>query len=130
MANSIWLIALGAAVAAAWLRGLNLNGLIPYGVAAVLPVVITILLWPFVHKEWAKILVMFAWLAFLCAPAAAALFQKEIVIEAMVSAALLAAILYYANQMGVLPDSIASQEQAAWSKNAHTRYGFTYKCAG
>jgi len=135
MANSIWLIALGAAVAAAWLRGLNLNGLIPYGVAAVLPVVITILLWPFVHKEWAKILVMFAWLAlaiaacigiafvpmailFLCAPAAAALFQKEIVIEAMVSAALLAAILYYANQMGVLPDSIASQEQAAWSKNA------------
>ncbi len=135
MAMFIWLMALAAAAVAAYLRGLDMMALLPYGLCAVMPVIITTLLWPVIHHEWTKIVVVFSWLAmaiiaclgvsfvpmailFLCAPTIAAHFQNEIVIEALIAAALLAGILYYAGHVGVLPEAIANAEQMEWVKKA------------
>ena len=131
------MMALAASFLAAYLRGVDVMGLLPYGAVAVSPVLVTLLFWPVIHREWAKILVVFSWLAmaiiacvgvsfapmailFLCAPTIAALFQKEIVIEASIAAALLAGLLFYAGHVEVLPDSIAGVQQMDWAKKAGT----------
>ena len=118
----IWLSALAAAVLAAFLRGLSLETLWPLALVGALPAFLSLALTPILRKEWAQILVLFAWLAlaivacfafgfipmailFLCAPAAAALFEKEKVVEALIMAAIIAAVIYFAGLMGRLPET-------------------------
>lgn len=134
-AGFVWVIALMAALGGAFFAGSQVGGLIPYTVAAVMPVMLMAGLWPFLDREWAQMLVIFGWLAlaiaacvavafvpmavlFLCAPAAAALFEKEKVVEAMFLSALFAIAIYYAGKWGYVPAAIAAPEQSEWAKNA------------
>jgi len=135
MPSVIWLTAIGAALFAAYLKGVGITGLWPVAAIAVAPAVIGLILSPVLRREWAQLLVIFAWLAlaiiacisisfipmavlFLCAPAAAALFEKEKVVEAMVMAAIFAGLLYYAGQLGHLPETKTTEAQSLWGKQA------------
>lgn len=130
----VWVMTLLAALGLAWLRQNSIEGLIPYAVIAALPAIMTLGLWPVLHQEWARLTIIFGWLGlaiaacvgvaffpmailFLCAPAAALLFHKEMVIEAMTLSAILAAILYYFGQYDLLPDAVSSPGQGEWAKN-------------
>lgn len=136
VASIIWLVCVVAALCGAVLRSQSLGELWPYALAGAAPAVLGIALWPVIRKEWAQILIILAWLAlaimaclsiafipmaflFMCAPAAAALFEKEKVIEAMFLAAVFAALLYYAGQKDfMLTDNIATPLQSEWGKTA------------
>ena len=130
----IWLSALGAAALAGFLRGLSLEMLLPLALVGSLPALLSLLLTPILRKEWAQILVLFAWLAlaivgciafgfipmailFLCAPAAAALFEKEKVVEALIMAAIIAAVIYFAGRMGHLPETSLTKTQILWGQH-------------
>jgi len=129
----IWLGVLAAALVAGWLRNLGWDNIWPIAAVASAPAILALVLTPVLHKEWAQILVILGWLAlaviavlgvsfvpmailFMCAPAAAALFEREKVVEAMVMAAILAAILFYAGQQGVIPDSLTSGRSKDWGQ--------------
>jgi len=129
----IWLGALAAALFAGWLRNLGWDNIWPIAAVAAMPAVLALILTPVLHKEWAQILVILGWLSlaviavlgvsfvpmailFMCAPAAAALFEREKVIEAMVMAAILAAVLFYAGQEGVIPESLTSGRSKDWGQ--------------
>jgi len=129
----IWLGALAAALFAGWLRNLGWENIWPIAAIAAMPAVLALILTPVLHKEWAQILVILGWLSlaviavlgvsfvpmailFMCAPAAAALFEREKVVEAMVMAAILAAILFYAGQEGVIPESLTSGRSKDWGQ--------------
>lgn len=90
---------------------------------------------PVLRKEWAQIIVIFAWIAlaiaacvslgfwpaailFLCAPAAAALFEREKIIEALVLSAIFAAVVYYAERTSALPSLTLVEDISLWSKLA------------
>ena len=104
MPSAVWLAALLAAFAAAYWRGIEADAILPLAIIAALPAIISLGLSPVLRREWAQLLVIFAWLSlaiiacvsiafipmailFLCAPAAAAVFEKEKVVEAMLSVA-------------------------------------------
>ena len=131
----LWCLALLAAFVAAYFRGVDAILLLPYAGVAMAPAVIGLLLWPFSRREWVQMLVIFSWIAlaiiacfaiafvpmavlFLCAPAAAALFEREKVIEAMVFAAIFAAGVFYFGQAGYGPEPIANSDQASWGELA------------
>ena len=135
MPSLIWLAAIGAAFLGAMVKGVNVETLWPLAVVAAIPAIISLLLSPVMRREWAQLLVIFAWLAlaivacvsiafipmavlFLCAPAAAALFEKEKVVEAMVMAAIFAALLYYAGVQGFIPEVLTTEKQSLWGKQA------------
>ena len=135
MPSLIWLAALAAAFLGAYLKGLDVNAIWPLALTACVPALISLIFSPVLRQEWAQLVVIFAWLAlaivacisiafipmailFLCAPAAAALFEKEKVIEAMVMAAIFAALLWYAGQQGYIPKSLTSETQTLWGKQA------------
>ncbi len=117
LVSVIWIVALlSAGAVAIYQQGFDWQ-FSPFIGAAIAPAVLGVLLHPLMHREWAQILVIFAWIAlaiaatlaiafvpmaflFLCAPAAAALFEREKVIEAMVLSALAAGFVYYANRFG------------------------------
>lgn len=129
----IWLGVIAAAVAAGWFRSLALENIWPLAAVASAPAFLGLLLTPVIHREWAQILVILGWLAlavvavlavsfvpmailFMCAPAAAALFEREKVVEAMVLAAILAAVLFYAGQQGVIPESLTNDVSKDWGQ--------------
>ncbi len=102
--------------------------------AAFIPVVMTLLLIPVLEKEWAQNFLVFIWIGlalaacmalsfipffalFMIAPAIAALFQKEKVIEAMFFSAFIAVIVFYLNVKGLIPDTIATEGQMRWAQN-------------
>jgi len=131
----IWLSALAAAALGAILRGVDLTLIWPLALVGGAPAIISLVLTPGLRKEWVQLLVMFAWLAlaivaclaigfipmallFLCAPAAAALFEKEKVVEALVMAALIAGVIYFAGQMGRMPATSLTEAQILWGKQA------------
>lgn len=133
--NLIWACAIAAALGAALLKGAAPDTLLPYAGAALFPAITGLLLWPFARAEWAQMLVIFSWIGlaiiacfaisfvpmavlFLCAPLAAALFEREKVIEAMVLSAIFAAIVFYAGRFGFAPDPIASAAQSGWGEVA------------
>jgi len=135
MPSLIWLAALAAAFLAAYLKGVSLEAIWPMAAIAAVPALISLVCSPVLRREWAQLLVIFAWLAlaiiacisiafipmavlFLCAPAAAALFEKEKVVEAMVMAAIFAALLWYAGQQGYIPQSQTTETQTLWGKQA------------
>ncbi|NNE57583.1 MAG: HAMP domain-containing histidine kinase [Hellea sp.] len=128
----IWLICIAAALLAAVLKSTDITELWPIAGIATIPALMSLLMTPFLKREWAQILVIFAWIAlailaslaisfvpmavlFMCAPAIAALFEKEKVIETMVLAALAASGLFYYGKFGGGPDlSLASEVQINW----------------
>ncbi len=136
IASIVWLVCIAAALFAAAMRQTSLLELWPYAAISAVPALLGIALWPVMRREWAQILIILAWLAlaivaclsiafvpmailFLCAPAAAMLFEREKVIEAMVLAAVFAALLFYAGQNGYLPDELAASDlQTQWGRNA------------
>jgi len=135
MPSLIWLAAIAAAVLGAYAKGLDIMAIWPMAAVATVPAIISLLFSPVLRREWAQLLVIFAWLAlaiiacisiafipmailFLCAPAAAALFEKEKVVEAMVMAAIFAALLWYAGQQGYIPDTQTTEVQSLWGKQA------------
>lgn len=135
MPSLIWLAAIAAAFLGAYVKGVDVASIWPLAAVASVPAIISLVFSPVLRREWAQLLVIFAWLAlaivacisiafipmavlFLCAPAAAALFEKEKVVEAMVMAAIFAALLWYAGQQGYIPQAQASEAQALWGKQA------------
>lgn len=116
----IWLLTLATLFAVAGLRGFDWMAIAPYALWAALPAVLGMLLSPVLQREWAQIAIIFAWIAlaiaacvtigfwpmallFLCAPAAAALFEREKIIEALVLSAIFTALIYFASTQGRLP---------------------------
>ena len=112
-----WLVTIGVAFLVAVLRGLSPTELGPMVLGAAVPGVLTLGFSRFSKYEWVQIIVLFSWLVlaiiaclsiafipmaalFMCAPAAASLFQRERVFEAMVLSAIMAALIYYARQAG------------------------------
>ena len=130
----IWLSVIAAGVAAGLLRGLDWPSMWPVAAIAAGPAILAVILTPVIHREWAQILVILGWLAlaviavlgisfvpmailFMCAPAAAALFEREKVVEAMVISALVAIVLFYAAKQGIIPDSPTSGISKDWGQN-------------
>lgn len=135
MPSLIWLAAIAAAVLGAYVKGVDIAAIWPMAAVATAPALISLLFSPVLRREWAQLLVIFAWLAlaivacisiafipmavlFLCAPAAAALFEKEKVVEAMVMAAIFAALLWYAGVQGYIPETQTTEAQSLWSQQA------------
>ncbi len=136
VASAIWIICILAALFGAVMRNGDAGSLLPYALIGAAPALIGVILWPFIRREWAQIIIILSWLSlaiiaclaiafypmaflFMCAPAAAALFEKEKVIEAMFLAAVFAALIYYAGQKDfMILDAIASDSQSAWGKQA------------
>ncbi len=115
----------------AYFKGVEIKSLLPYAVGAVFPALIGLILWPFSRHEWVQVVVIFSWIVlalvasfaialkpmavlFLCAPAAAALFERAKVIEAFVFAGIIAAAVYYFHQSGLAPEPVANAVQASW----------------
>jgi len=135
MPSLIWLAAIAAAFFGAYVKGVDAMSIWPMAAVAAAPAIISLVFSPVLKREWAQLIVIFAWLAlaiiacisiaffpmallFLCAPAAAALFEKEKVVEAMVMAAIFAALLWYAGQQGYLPERQTTDVQRLWGKQA------------
>ena len=144
VASLVWLAALLSAAAVAVLgRGLPAEQILPVAFVGSVPALVSLLLTPTLHKEWAQVLVMLVWLTlaivaclgigfipmallFLCAPAAAALFQREKVIEALVLAAAFTALIYWAGQRGALPDAPLTDVATDWARRAGTVAGVMF----
>jgi cell cycle sensor histidine kinase DivJ len=143
LTSLIWIVALLAALGAAFARDIPMMSLLPYAGAALIPPVFSTLLWPFAKREWAQMAVIFSWIAlaivacfainfvpmavlFLCAPAAAALFEREKVIEAVVLSAIFATIVFFVGRAGIGPEPIASIEQAQWGQLAGVMATFAF----
>ena len=135
MPSLIWLAAIAAAFLGAYVKGVDAFSIWPLAAVAAAPAIISLIFSPVLRREWAQLVVIFAWLAlaiiacisiafipmavlFLCAPAAAALFEKEKVVEAMVMAAIFAALLWFAGQQGYIPESQTTDTQSLWGKQA------------
>ena len=130
-ASVIWLIVLATACGAALLRGLSFDPLWLYTAIAAAPAVISILMKPFLGREWARLVVIFSWLAlavlaclgigfwpyailFLCAPIVAALFEREMIIESLVLSVIIAGCIYVAGRSGNLPPAMMSGPSVDW----------------
>jgi len=136
VASLIWLLAIAAATVAALARGVDIQTIAPLALIATAPAVLSLILTPIMKREWVQLLIIFGWLAlaiiacltiafipmailFLCAPAAAALFDREKVVEAMVLAAIFAALLYYATVVkDAVPDAGLSDASTLWGTQA------------
>ena len=122
LTSLMWFIAILAAVGAALAKGVNLSSILPFAAIAVIPAVFSTLIWPFSKKEWAQMAIIFAWIAlaivacfaisfnpmavlFLCAPAIAAVFEREKVMEATVLSAIFAAIVFFVVKTGQAPET-------------------------
>ena len=134
--NVVWLLAGLAALVAAALRGVGLETLWPIALVGAVPAVVGLLLSPLLHREWAQIVTIFAWvglallacvslgfvpmaLLFIAAPAVAMLFVREKVLEAVVIAALIAGVTYFAAREGYLPEPPLQDSVAgAWAVRA------------
>lgn len=134
IASIIWLVCIAAAFAAAVLRNIDAAALVPYAATASAPALLTLVTWPLIRREGTQILIILSWLSlaimaclsigfipmafmFMCAPAAAAMFEKEKVIEAMFLAVVSAFVIYYLGVRDFIPaETIASTLQSDWGK--------------
>ncbi|HFB55027.1 MAG TPA: hypothetical protein ENJ46_03805, partial [Hellea balneolensis] len=132
LSSLLWFAAVGTVFLIALLKGMSIDNLLPVAGAALIPACVGVLLWPFAGREWAQMLIIFSWISlaiaacfaiafmpmailFLCAPAAASLFEREKVIEAMVLSAVFAGLVYYAGPFGLAPEPIANNDQTLWA---------------
>ena len=137
LTSLVWIIAILAALAAAFARDVELGPILPLAGFALIPAAFSALVWPFSRREWVQVAVIFAWIAlaivacfaisfnpmaalFLCAPAIAAVFEREKVMEATVLSAICAVFVFFVTKTGVGPEPIASLEQARWGELAGT----------
>lgn len=137
LASLLWIIAIAAALAAAFANGLDIASILPFAAIAVIPAAFSALIWPFSKREWVQMAIIFAWIAlaivacfaisfnpmaalFLCAPAIAAVFEREKVMEATVLSAISAAFVFFVVKTGQAPEPIANFEQAQWGQLAGT----------
>lgn len=135
LVSFIWIVAVLAALIAAVLSGSDWRDLAVGGIAALIPAALGFALAPVSDREWARVGILFAWTAlavtatlaiaflpmaflFLCAPAAAVLFKREMVIEAMVLSALAAGAVWYASRWGVNTGLEAAPGLSDWAKTA------------
>ncbi len=117
IASLFWLICLAGALIGAALRTGEFVSLLPLAGLAAIPATVSLILSSVIRREWAQIIVIFLWLSlammaclvfgfipmallFLCAPAMAALFEREKVVEAMILSGLTAGLLYFLAQRG------------------------------
>jgi len=132
IASLFWLVCILAALVGASLRNYDLASLLPLAGLAAIPAASSLLLTPVIRREWAQIIVIFLWLAlavmaclvfgfvpmallFLCAPAMAALFEREKVVEAMILAGATAFGVFYFGQRGEFGDiSLTDVNQIGW----------------
>jgi cell cycle sensor histidine kinase DivJ len=113
----IWIAAMAGAAIVAYLNGLSLSGLLPLTFAAITPAVLGLILSPISDREWVRVTLILSWIAlaiaaslgisflpmallFFCAPAMAALFRREMLIEAMTLSALSAFAVYAITRWG------------------------------
>ena len=117
----VWLLALGAALGAIYLRGANILPLLPIFAAASVPALLGVFLSRIADREWVQLLLMLAWAAlallgcltlgflpmallFITIPALASLFEREKVLEGILIAVLIAGIVWFAGRQGHLPE--------------------------
>lgn len=135
LTHLFWVGAVLAAFVAGIFNGTSTGAILPFACVALLPAIAGCALWPFVNREWAQVLIIFSWIGFailacfaigfvpmgilfLCAPLAAALFEREKVIEALVLSALFGAVVFFMGRFGYAPKPIANLEQIGWAKMA------------
>jgi len=121
-----------ALLAAHW-RDMNVVQLLPLALVLTVPAIISMIVTPVVNKEWAQIIVIFAWaglaafacvsfgfspmaLMFICPVAMAMLFLREKMLEALVIAVLIGAIILFAGRGGYIPQTPFSTEQITWGQ--------------
>ncbi len=117
----VWLLALGAALIAIYLRDSDILTLLPIFAVAAVPAFLGVILAWVAHREWVQILLMLSWatlallacltlgfwpmvLLFITVPALACLFEREKVLEGTLIAALIAGTVWFAERQGFLPD--------------------------
>lgn len=117
----VWLLALGAALAAIALRGSDIMTLLPTFTVAAIPGLLGVCLAGLAHREGVQILLMLSWAAiallacltlgfwpmailFVTVPALACLFEREKVLEGTLIAALIAGTIWFAGRSGLLPE--------------------------
>jgi cell cycle sensor histidine kinase DivJ len=114
------------------MRGAGWQTLLPYAAAAAVPAVLSALMYRLVAAEWARLVVIFLWLGlaitaclamglkpfallFLAPVIIAALFERDMIVEALLLSAVIAGLIFYANLRGALPPPIATLEGSGWS---------------
>lgn len=133
IASLLWLVCIAAALFAAVFRQGDISGLLPFAGLATIPAIFSLFLSPYLRHEWAQIIVIFLWISlavlaclafnfypmamlFLCAPAIAALFEREKVVESLILATIAAACIFYFKSQGVIPSfSISEGAHSYWS---------------
>lgn len=137
LTSLVWIIAILAAVGAAFARDVDMASILPFATIAIIPAAFGTLIWPFSKQEWVQMSIIFAWIAlaivacfaisfnpmaalFLCAPAIAAVFEREKVMEATILSAIFAAVVFFVLKTGQAPEPIANIEQAKWGQLAGT----------
>jgi len=132
IASLFWLVCIIAALIGAALRNGAVIDLLPLAGLAAVPAFASLILSPVIRRDWAKIIILFLWLSlaimaclvfgfvpmaflFLCAPAMAALFDREKVVEALILSGATAAGLYFFVQRGEFGDlSLVDGAQINW----------------
>lgn len=129
----IWLLAIVAALLAAHWRELDMAALLPLAVIGAIPAIITLLFSPFADKEWAQIVIIFAWtllaagasaglsftpmvLMFICPLCMAMLFLREKLLETMILCLLVGGIIFFADREAYIPAAPFSALQADWAQ--------------
>ena len=114
----VWVLALGAALIAISIRGGAILPLFPIFAAASIPALLGVFLARIADREWVQLLLMLSWAAlallacltlgffpmallFITIPALASLFEREKVLEGILIAALIAAIVWFAGRHGL-----------------------------
>ncbi len=118
----VWLLALGAALCALFVRGANILAILPLFAVACVPGVLGLLLTRIADREWVQIVLMLSWAAlgllaslsfgfnpmailFIAVPTLSALFEREKVLEGTIIAAMIAGVIWFANRQGFLPEA-------------------------
>lgn len=113
----VWLLALGAALVAIFLRGADILPLLPIFAAGSIPALLGVALASIADREWVQLLLMLSWAAlallgclilgffpmallFITIPALASLFEREKVLEGILIGALIVAIVWFAERQG------------------------------
>ena len=135
LSSLFWICAVLAAFAAGLWSGMPFSQTWIFALVGISPALISILLWPYGHREWAQAIIILIWIAFaifacfatgffpmalvfLCAPLSAALFEREKVVEALLLSALFAAVVFFAEKFGYAPTPIANALQIGWANLA------------
>jgi len=135
LVSLIWLAAIGAAAGVALWQGLPARPLAIGALIALVPAVASLALASMSDREWVRVLVMLLWTGlavaacfaislmpmaflFLCAPAMAVLFKREMVVEAMVLSALAFAAMFALTRFGMTPNLSLPAILVDWAKTA------------